>query len=803
MRRLSIKYRIILGFLFLTIIVGFFGGLMVRWHSSQLAKINLIVDSSIVELSSTGDVNYHIQRIKSNTRELLLTYLNSDDTSPQRVTEINHATEAILYSKSNLKREISSLIAATRKAIELDNEISDDDVSEKDELKAIMDLQSKVNVFVENVEVLVMQHSKNMDPKLALHYFEQEIEPLSREIQIISKEILIEAKDEIQRLAQIIRSDHYNLFLFSGFSTIIFVIVSIVLGSFLSISIARPIERLKKGVLNVTEGNLNVSLLQEAEDELGDLTSHFNSMAKKLHLSIKKLEEANRSAESANRAKSTFLATMSHEIRTPMNGILGMADLLADEDLSEKSRHHVALIQESGRSLLHIINDILDFSKIEAGRISLEQIDFDLHQLLNEVGRFFQPLANKKRIGFQLQIQSNVPMAIRGDPTRLRQILVNFISNAVKFTHEGKVKVSVERAVTSNSHHIIRFIIEDSGIGISSDNFKKLFHSFEQAEDSTTRQYGGTGLGLAITKKLTDLMGGEIKVDSELGKGSVFNVTIPFEPASDSFQGQQPAKHDASPKATIIPTTARLLVAEDESVNRLVIQGMLQRYGLNVEFAKNGSEALEKLTTSHYDLVFMDCQMPEMDGFDACRAFRNKEGKGHHTPIVALTAYAMAEDRKKCLDAGMDDYLSKPINGSSLSSALIRWLGKESRADTGKENSSLDNMRCIDREAFKLLKEDMGTGFNELIKLFLETIPLRMEEIIKLERSNDEPGFLKALHKFRGSVLQLGAIRLGKYAATLEQNGLQGSKESRRADIEALQRELAEVIEVITSQSSC
>ena len=393
------------------------------------------------------------------------------------------------------------------------------------------------------------------------------------------------------------------------------------------------------------------------------------------HGRMDELRRARVKADAENRAKSEFLATMSHEIRTPMNAILGMAELLGQESLSPQGAEYAGTIIRSGESLLGIINDILDYSKIAAGKLELEEKRFDLGSLLRDLDKLFQSHAQGKDIRFSIHSGPGLPPFVRGDRVRIWQILLNLISNAVKFTARGEVALHADLAGETGIQRTIRFTVRDTGIGIEPEQFSRLFKSFSQGDASTTRKYGGTGLGLAITQMLVDLMEGEVEVESTPGEGSRFRVTLPL----GREDGPGADAHPAAPPASdaVFPPGTRLLLVEDDPINRAVALGMLKRFGVTVDAAENGQRALE-LTAAHpYDLIFMDCQMPVMDGFDATRRIREQEAADPgraRAPIAALTAYAMKGDRERCMEVGMDDYLTKPVRLKDFREVLARWL---------------------------------------------------------------------------------------------------------------------------------
>jgi len=431
------------------------------------------------------------------------------------------------------------------------------------------------------------------------------------------------------------------------------------------------------------------------------------SYALELERKNEEMESALTTAREATRMKSRFLANMSHEIRTPMNGVLGMTDFLLGTELNTEQLEYAESIKRSADSLLLLINDILDISRIEAGKLRLDRLAFSLRAKVEDTGSLFALQARGKGLEFVCEVPENLTEAVLGDPGRLGQVLTNLLGNAIKFTDYGRIGVTVETLREDQDDIFVRFVVHDTGIGISRDQQDRLFESFTQGDDSSTRKYGGTGLGLAISKQLVELMGGEIGVESEPGRGSRFWFTARFgaaspsdiapaarrqpppatpasRPVASAAPADRPSPAPAEPKpsatgananqGTIIGRKYRILLAEDNEINKRITLRLLDKLGLAADAVVNGQEAVNALEKRKYDLVLMDCQMPVMDGYEATAAIRSKEGAARRTPICALTANAMEGDREKCLAAGMDDYVSKPVGLEKLREAVDRWL---------------------------------------------------------------------------------------------------------------------------------
>ena len=414
-----------------------------------------------------------------------------------------------------------------------------------------------------------------------------------------------------------------------------------------------------------------------------DITAR-KALERQLRRNNEQLAEQTRKAEEANRAKSEFLANMSHEIRTPMNGILGMAALVRDTPLTPGQREHLNLLTGSAETLLKIINDILDFSKVEAGKLDFEDVPFDLGRVLEAtLGEQALP-AQEKNISLSLAIDPEVDVRLRGDPVRLRQVLTNLVGNAVKFTQDGAVSVRAVLDSVHGSSQTVHFSIADTGIGIPPEKQRTIFDPFCQADSSMTRRYGGTGLGLAISARLVEMMEGRIWVESAPHRGSCFHFTATFQEVESEAAAPESQSPAMAPVQQFLSEAApgrngsaavEILVAEDNAVNQRLLVRLLEKAGYSVSVAENGREVLNLLDQAQFDLIFMDVQMPEMDGFEATARIREREQvSGGRVPIIAMTAHAMKGDREKCLAAGMDDYLSKPVRFEEVLASIPRIL---------------------------------------------------------------------------------------------------------------------------------
>ena len=575
----------------------------------------------------------------------------------------------------------------------------------------------------------------------------------------------------------------------------------------------RKKDRFTHETIHFYEGisaSIGAALMRKrAEDDLLQAKAELQQYAATLESNNHALEELNQIAESATRAKSEFLANMSHEIRTPMTAILGYADILLREEGLEKAPTHrrqsIETIKRNGDHLLELINDILDLSKVESGKMQIELVRCSPCELLADVVSLMRVRANAKHLKLDVEMASPVPETIFTEPLRLRQVLVNLVGNAIKFTNQGEIRIAVRlicgaavpaaRAGETPAPQVVpgpllRFDITDTGIGMNEEQLGKLFQAFNQVDNSSTRKFGGTGLGLCISKRLTEAMGGKIEVHSTLGKGSTFSVTIDPGPLDGirMIQNAQEAMLDRPPTPAAVPLdeiklSGRILLAEDGPDNQRLIAFVLRKAGAEVTLAENGQIAHDEAKAAlaqgtPFDVILMDMQMPVMDGYEATRRLR---AEGYTGPIVALTAHAMVEDRQKCLDAGCDEFGTKPIDRQKLLTTVAYWMapGRTNELPTPAPASATSESNVSKTMPTALVYSHLATDPNlgELVELFVQEMPDRINALETHARSHDWLQLTRTAHQLKGSAGSYGFGEITPCAARLEVAARDGGQE--------------------------
>jgi len=592
------------------------------------------------------------------------------------------------------------------------------------------------------------------------------------------------------------------------------VLCGVVLGVAAAISrftnrlLARPLTLLEAGITSVREGRLEPIRVSRTGDEIEYLGESFNRMITALAASQEEirqyqelleerirqrtheLEKAMHGALAASQAKSEFLANISHELRTPMNGLLGMLDLVLDSHVGGEQREQVEIAQRCAYSLLDLLNDILDLSKIEAGRMILEQVPFNLRSVAEDCARAQGAKAQQKGVELRFEYVGDITNAT-GDPLRLRQIVANLLSNAIKFTEKGWV--SVRQSVSTRADGKLSMVLDvsDTGAGIPAEKVPLIFEKFTQADSSISRKYGGTGLGLAITKRLVELQGGQIRVESRVGRGSTFTVEIPFEiaPAAETPVETRLEQPTAAPTAKV----ARLLLVEDNAVNQRVVLAMLRKKNFAIDVANNGQEALDKLerATERYNVVLMDVQMPVLDGLETTRAIR-RNPSWDYLPIIAMTAHAMIGDRERCLQAGMNAYISKPVQQAGLIAVIEQYLA------SGTGQVVLPKASGVDRILVDKLMQQDRVLVSEMLRLFIEVAPERLEKLETAAACGDAQTLSDEAKSIGAAAEHIASTSLGQLARRIGEAAAQGNFGAVKADLEALRREI-QSLEVLTT----
>jgi signal transduction histidine kinase/CheY-like chemotaxis protein len=785
------------------------GGLGLYAAQSSLSGFDTALQHNVREISTLSDITEEVNRVQSTALLHVLSDSPQDRTRyEQRLTELQANVERLLDEQLAIQLRFRDEGDVGR--VERFRALWRDYLRARDE--QVLPL-SRADRDSEALQFL--QPNGAVDTA-----YQRVVTELSR----VQDDVEDESRDSLQKSEQEYARNRDLLVA----TLLIAGLFGVAFGLAQSRRLARTVQAVSRAAHQVATGDFSPRLVVRTGDEIESLAASFNTMT----ANLQRMNEEQRAVE---RMKDEFVSTVSHELRTPMNGVIGLTDLLLAGQLGPRERHYAEGVRRSGQALLHIVNDILDHSKIEAGKLDLESIPVNVREIVDDVVALFAEHAAAKGIELTASVADEVPALVLGDPGRLRQVLTNLVGNAVKFTPAGVVRVSVASSGEADADGWLRFEVTDTGIGIPPEAHARLFEPFTQVDSSTTRNYGGTGLGLAICKRLVSLMGGDIDVDSQPGRGSTFWFSLPCRlPAPGDHAATAPplpppgqarlSELVFEPEASDVPVptpnggpaspSRRVLLVEDSWINQQVALGMLEQLGYRADVVDSGRAALRVLASgAHYAAVLMDCQMPGLDGYQTAAEIRRLESamsRPTHVPIVAFTASAMAGDRERCLAAGMSDYLAKPVGLADLRRVLARWAGApeaaktngsasasapESEARTEVVSADLDGAPVLDRAALDALRSLQRPGRPDLLAAVLDRFqsdaPARVAGLWAAVEAAKADDLWRTAHALKGDSGRIGARQVQHLAAEIERLGRAGQLAEAAALLPCLPEALA------------